>query len=121
MSWQRGFPNSQPEDVCQCETQVRSNAQVVLCSEEERRGRVAQSRVQRGQVSRARQELTGASLVPKNQAFFDELQNKRPQNQVGQIPRHVLEFNPVTLLNLDVKKFVPGPGGCTNEMWRVFG
>ena len=69
-------------------------------------------------------------MAPKNQATFDELQNKRPQNQVKQIPRHVLEFNLATPLNLDVKKFVeclrsapsgsaPGPGGCTNEMWRV--
>ena len=70
-------------------------------------------RVQQGQVSRARQELTGASLAPKNQATFDELQNKRPQDQDKQIPRHVLESNRASLLNLDVKKFVE----CLQRIW----
>ena len=43
----------------------------------ERRGRGAQSRVEVGQVSCARQELIGASLAPKTQGTFNELQGKR--------------------------------------------
>ena len=37
----------------------------------ERRGRAAQRRVESGQVSRARHELTGAALAPKTQATFE--------------------------------------------------
>ena len=33
-----------------------------------RRAQAARSRIQRGQVSRARQELTGAALAPQNGA-----------------------------------------------------
>ena len=58
----------------------------------ERRGRAAQRRVESGQVSRARHELTGAALAPKTQATFDELQRKRPQEQVRQIPPEVMGY-----------------------------
>ena len=96
----------------------------------ERRGRAAQSRVEAGQVSRARQELVGASLAPKTQATFDELQGKRPQQQMRQIPPAVLAFVPEHPLQLDFSLFTkclqnaksgrsPGPGECSNEMWRV--
>ena len=60
-------PGSNPQD------QTQENA---------RRGRAAQSRVERGQVSRARQELTGAALAPKTAETLRELQEKRPVAQV---------------------------------------
>ena len=66
---------SNPQD------QTRENA---------RRGRAAQSRVERGQVSRARQELTGAALAPKTADTLRELQEKRPVAQVREIPPVVL-------------------------------
>ena len=47
--------------------------------EKARRGAAAQRRVERGQISRARQELTGASLAPKNGDTLTELRSKRPQ------------------------------------------
>ena len=63
--------------------------------ERERRGKAAQARVQRGQVSRARQELTGAALAPKNEATLQELRARRPQEQVQPIPQKVLDFMPI--------------------------
>ena len=54
--------------------------------ESERRGKAAQARVQRRQVSRARQELTGAALAPKNEATSRELRARRPQEQLREIP-----------------------------------
>ena len=102
-------------------------------SEEEeqiRRGQAAQSRIQRDQVSRARQELTGAALAPKNGATLGELRRQRPQTQLREIPAAVLEAEPPRAVTLDRKIFhsclqgspsgvAPGPGGCTNEMLRV--
>ena len=102
------------------------------CTEEEqmRRGQAAQSRIRQGQVSRARQELTGASLAPKNGATLGELRHQRPQTQLREIPPAVLEAQPPRAVTLDRKIFhsclqgspsgvAPGPGGCTNEMLRV--
>ena len=51
-----------------------------------RRRQTAQSRVQRGQVSRARQALIGASLAPRNSETLDALQNRRPQERISVIP-----------------------------------
>ena len=98
--------------------------------ERERRGKVAQARVQRGQVSRARQELTGAALAPKNEATVQELRTRRPQEEVQPIPQEVLDHVPIAEVNLNAKLFAtclreapsgssPGPGGCTNEMLKV--
>ena len=67
----------------------------------ERRGRAAQRRVESGQVSHARHELTGAALAPKTQATFDELQQKRPQEQVRQIPPEVMGYVPEQALMMD--------------------
>ena len=98
--------------------------------ENARRGRAAQSRLERGQVSRARQELTGAALAPKTADTLRELQEKRPIAQVREIPPVVLDYTPERPLDLDADLFgqclssapsgtAPGPGGCTNEMLRV--
>ena len=98
--------------------------------EQMRRAQAAQSRIQRGQVSRARQELTGAALAPKNGATLGELRHQRPQTQLREIPPAVLEAQPPRAVTLDRKILhscllgspsgvAPGPGGCTNEMLRV--
>ena len=98
--------------------------------EQRRRGKAAQNRVERGQVSRARQELTGASLAPRNEDTMQELQRKRPQERRKEIPAAVLEFIQEGKLKLSLKMFAncvrsapsgssPGPGGRSNEMLRV--
>ena len=48
----------------------------------------------RGQVSRARHELTGAPLAPKNATTLEELQSKRLVEQASPIPQAVLDFVP---------------------------
>ena len=99
-------------------------------SEEERRGMAAEERVHKGQVSRARQELVGSPLAPKNEATLRELRERRPQKASREIPREVLDFVPHAPLELSFKLFSislrsapagssPGPGGCTNEMLKV--
>ena len=57
-------------------------------------------------MSRARQELTGAALAPKNSETLRELQRRRPQNQMNEIPRDVLEFQPAAPFQLDETLFV---------------
>ena len=52
-----------------------------VTADKQRRG-AAQSRVERGQVSRARQELTGATLAPKTDETLRELQGRRPQEMI---------------------------------------
>ena len=95
-----------------------------------RRGEAAQSRVQRGQVSRARHELTGAPLAPKTMETLNELRARRPQARQSPLPQEAVDFKPQSPLSLDGKIFAkclrtspsgssPGPGGCTNEMLRV--
>ena len=95
-----------------------------------RRGAAAQSRVQRGQVSRGRHELTGAPLAPRNNVTLEELRRQRPQEQQSAIPQEVLEFSPGNPLQFQRHVFVdclksapsgsaPGPGGCTYELLRV--
>ena len=99
-------------------------------SEEQHRGKAAQERVQRGQVSRARHELTGAKLAPKDEATLNELRNRRPQEQLREIPGDVLNFQPEAPVQLDRVLFAtslrgapsgssPQPGGCSCEMLRV--
>ena len=95
-----------------------------------RRGRAAQSRVQQGQVSRARQELTGAPLAPRNEDTLQQLRNRPPQEQLRAVPSEVLEFQPSREFTMDAKLFAeclrsalsgcsPGPGGCSNEILKV--
>ena len=106
------------------EFQFQSRPASTRTPEEEtsRRALAAQSRVQRGQVSRARQELTGAALAPRNATTLEALQGRRPQDPVSAIPREVLDFQPASPLQLDSKAFAkclreapagcsPGPGG----------
>ena len=85
------------------------------------RGKAAQERVQRGQVSRARHELTSAKL-PQDEATLNELRN-RPQEQLREIPGDVLNFQPEappeTVRNKFERSplgFSPCPGGCCYEM-----
>ena len=98
--------------------------------ERDRRGRAAQGRVERGQVSRARQELTGAALAPKTRETLEELQCKRSQRRVQEIPVEVMDFMPQRPVTLNARVFAaslrgapngssPGPGGCSYEMLKV--
>ena len=70
-------------------------------SEEERRGMAAQERVQKGQVSRTRQELVGSPLAPKNEETLREPRERRPQVATREISREVLDFAPPAPLELN--------------------
>ena len=63
-----------------------------------------------GQVSRVRKELTGSALAPKRQATFDELQRKRPREQVRQVPAEVMEHVPEQAFTMDRTGKIPRLG-----------
>ena len=83
---------------------------------------------QLGEVSRARQCLTGASVAQGNEESFRAMQDRRPQEVVKEIPADVLNFQPVVL---DRSIFLkspqtarrgsssPGPGGYTYEHFKA--
>ena len=92
----------------------------------EQKGRTAEQRVRMGEVSRARQCLTGASVAPGNDTTFQDMQRKRPQIPVAPFPEEVLNFQPEVPVHLDRKTFLsslksaprgssPGPGGWMYE------
>ena len=94
-----------------------------------RRGVVAQERVIQGQVSRARQVLTGAALAPKTLEILEKLRRKRCQSRVQPIALDVMEFTPETPVELDARVFatslrsaprgsVAGPGGAPTKCFR---
>ena len=100
-----------------------------VLTEDQRRERAAQDRVQR-QVSRPRQELVGSLLAPKTAETLTEFRSHRPQVLLREIPQEVMQFEPKSPLHLDLKIFsvwlrsaqsgsAPGPGGRTNEMLKV--
>ena len=82
-------------------------------------------------MSRARHELTGAPLAPKNATHVGRVaEEEDTMEQACTIPQAVLDFMPESTLQLDKQLIVkclqtapsgcaPGPGGCTNEMLRV--
>ena len=74
--------------------------------DQRRRGNAAQSRIQHGQVSRARHELTGARLAPRTEETLAELQRTRPQEQRRQISPDILEYRPEVPLSLDKELFI---------------
>ena len=98
--------------------------------EQRRRGMAAQRRVEKGQVSRARHELTGAFLASRNSGTLAELRGRPSEERESSIPEEVQDFVPEHRLILDASKFAkclqtapsgfsPGPGGCTNEILKV--
>ena len=98
-------------------------------AQQKSRGEAACNRVKQGQVSRARQALTGATLAPGTLETLAELQRRRSQEQVREIPPEVMASNPTPVV-LDPVAFSqclssapsgssPGPGGCTYEMLKV--
>ena len=60
------------------------------------RGEKAAQKVRLGEITRARQCFTGAPLAPGNDNTFNELQRKRPQEVVRELPEHVRAFTPET-------------------------
>ena len=82
--------------------------------ENSHRGAAAQSRVERGQVSRARHELIGALLAPQTSEALDELRGRRLQESSSPISREV-----ISCLRTAPSGCSPGPGGCTNEILSV--
>ena len=61
---------------------------------EEQRALAACRKVQLGEVTRARQCLTGAALTLESEATFQETQSKRPQQIQRPLPRRVVECEP---------------------------
>ena len=103
------------------ERQHRSHA-----DSEEKRAEAACRKVKLGEVSRARQCLTGACLAPGTDATHTEMQSKRPQATQRIIPREALEFVPDRPRKMFMKSLKsaprgasPGPGGCTYEHLRT--
>ena len=96
----------------------------------ERRAQEACQKGRLGEVSRARQCLTGAALAPGNEDTFRALQDKRPQQVIRPLTQEVLDFQPEIPVQLDRAMFLtslksaprgssPGPGGCTYEHLKV--
>ena len=86
--------------------------QTTLTAEEEqkRRGLVVQSRIQRGQVSRARQELTGAALTPNVlKCGCDQSHPQCWSSSPTHLSRWIGRFSILAYKS----------GGCTNEMLRT--
>ena len=94
------------------------------------RGRAACQKVQLGEVSRARQFLTGASVAQGNEEAFRAMQDRRPQEVMREILADVLNFQPETPVVLDQSIFLkspqtarrsssPGPGGYTYEHFKA--
>ena len=93
-------------------------------------GRAACQKVQLGEVSRARQCLTGASVAQGNEEAFRAMQDRRPQEVVKEIPADVLNFQPETPVVLDRSILLkslhtarrgssPGPGGYAYEHFKA--
>ena len=105
---------------------------MTLAQCEQRQGRRADAacrKVQMGEVSRARQCLTGAALAPGSEATFTEMQSRRPQEVQCRIPREILDFVPESPIVVDRKIFLkslksaprgasPGPGACVAGQFR---
>ena len=88
----------------------------------EQKGRAEEEQVRVGEVSRARQCLTGAAVAPGNDTTFQNMQRKRPQFSAAPLPQEVLNFEPEVPVHLDTKTILaslksaprgpsPGPGG----------
>ena len=83
--------------------QPRSTPQPRIAGEEqERRG---ESCAAGAKLSRARQELTGATLAPRDEATLDEWTRRRPQERIREIQAKVLDHVPGRELHLDAKRF----------------
>ena len=116
------------EAVATLPVPVKPRSEAPLSSEH--RGEKAAQKVRLGEITRARQCLTGAPLAPGNDNTFNELQRKRPQEVVRELPEHVRAFTPETPLVVNKEILLkslkssprgssPGPGGCTYEHLKV--
>ena len=95
-----------------------------------RRGKAAEASVKLGEVSWARQNLTGAELAPGTAETFTALQEKQPRAVKWPLPEDVRAFQPEEAVSLSRNLFAdclkssprgsaPGPGGGTFEQLRV--
>ena len=116
------------EAVATLPVPVKPRSEAPLSTEQ--RGEKAAQKVQLGEITRARQCLTGATPAPGNDNTFNELQRKRPQEVVRELPEHVRAFTPETPLVFNKEILLkslktsprgssPGPGGCTYEHLKV--
>ena len=96
----------------------------------ERRAVAACQKIKFGEVSRARQCLTGAPLAPGTEEIFQILQARRPQIVGRALPEEVQAFELESPVIVDRQIFLkclkaaprgasPGPGGCTFEHLKV--
>ena len=112
------------------ETSHSSTAGVPREMSIEQRAKMACQKTRMGEISWARQCLTGATLAPRTEETFQNLQNRRPQEVVRPLAPEVLEFMPDRPVRLDRSLFLaslksanrgssPGTGGCTYEHLKV--
>ena len=77
----------------------------------EQRAKAACQKVRVGEVSRARQCLTGAALAPGTQETLHELQDRRPQVQRRAVPEEILEHEPQPVsLDRSTQRIFPRAG-----------
>ena len=72
----------------------------------EQRARAACQKVRLGEVSRARQCLTGACVAVGSEETLRELQNNRSQIQLRELPPEVLDWEPESPVELDRITFI---------------
>ena len=65
----------------------------------ERRAAAAMQKVKLGEVSRARQCLTGAALAPGTEDTLNQMQDRRPQVATRELPQEVREFEPAVAID----------------------
>ena len=76
----------------------------------EEKGRAVEQRVRMGEVSRARQCLTGAAVAPGNDTTFQDMLNFQPD-----VPVHLDRKTFLSSLKSAPRGSSPGPGGWTYE------
>ena len=72
----------------------------------ERKAHEACQKVRLGEVSRARQCLTGADFAPGNEDTLRALQDRRPQQVIRPLTQEVLDFQPEVPVHLDRAMFL---------------
>ena len=72
------------------------------------RAEAALRKVRVGEVSRARQCLTGAMLAPGTEQTFFQMQSRRPQVEARALSQEVQDFQPDVPVTIDRKVFLQG-------------
>ena len=86
-------------------------------ADREHKGKAAQARVQRGRVSRARQELRGPSW-PRKTRHLNELRDKRPHEQFREVSGDLFSFQPEAPVQCDRRLYATSLRGASSSSGR---